>query len=163
MTRKKRETWRGLERAPSIPSGDRKERGYTLLETLVALSLLSLSLVLILELFSGGLRGNKLAGDYDRAILHAKETMETIFLSMDLEEGRIRGEYGDGFEWEAFISPFHEDYAEQGDQGSLSLFEIRVLVRWRAERAERQFELCTLKALGEDDGESDKKTREGPA
>lgn len=163
MIRKEREIGCGPERASSVPPGDRKGMGYTLLETLVALSILGLSLVLILELFSGGLRGNKVAGDYDRAILHAKETMETILLSMDFEEGRIQGEYGDGYEWEAFIAPFHEENAEQGGQGTSSLFEIRVLVRWRAESAERQFELCTLKAIGKDDGDSDKETQGGPA
>jgi prepilin-type N-terminal cleavage/methylation domain-containing protein len=50
--------------------------GFTLIEVLVAMVVLSVSLVSIFQLFSGGLNARRRAEEVARATFHAREKME---------------------------------------------------------------------------------------
>jgi general secretion pathway protein I len=70
------------------------------METLVAMMLLAISLVVILQLFSGGLKSGKMADDYTRAVFHAREKMEEHLLIEDFEEGTFEGTFDDNYRWQ---------------------------------------------------------------
>ncbi|OPX41367.1 MAG: hypothetical protein B1H13_02455 [Desulfobacteraceae bacterium 4484_190.3] len=95
--------------------------GFTLIETLVAMAILSISLVVILQLFSGGLKSSRLSDNYTRAIFHAREKMEEIFLNDNFTDGATEGEFSDG------------------------IFNIKVDVRWQEGSKEKHFEISTLR------------------
>ncbi|MHB9098527.1 MAG: type IV pilus modification PilV family protein, partial [Syntrophales bacterium] len=89
------------------------DRGFTLIETLVAISILAISLAVILQLFSGGLKSSTLSDEYTRGIFHAREKMDEILLAEELTEGVINGEFDDGFKWKA--EALHLDIREAKD------------------------------------------------
>ncbi|MDD5722759.1 MAG: prepilin-type N-terminal cleavage/methylation domain-containing protein [Syntrophales bacterium] len=130
-----------LERGKDYRSG-----GFTLVEVLVALSLLAICLVVILQLFSGGLKSGKLSDDYTRGIFHAKEKMEEILLLDTVEEGVTEGEFGDDFRWKADIVRL-EQREDEAARLPFDTFTIAVEVSWGAEGHEKHFKIDTLKVF----------------
>jgi general secretion pathway protein I len=124
-------------------------RGFTLLEILVAISILGISLVIILQLFSGGLKSSRLSDEYTRGIFHAREKMDEILLAGELTEGIINGEFGDGFKWKA--EALHLDMEEAKDiKMPFRAFNIRVDVMWDAGGQEKRFTISAMKLVKQD-------------
>ncbi len=118
--------------------------GFTLIETLVAMAILSISLVVILQLFSGGLKSSRLSDNYTRAIFHAREKMEEILLDDNFTDMAMEGEFSDGFEWKAQTFRFEPDQEEE-TKLPVDIFSIKVNVSWHEGRQEKHFEISTLK------------------
>jgi general secretion pathway protein I len=126
--------------------GMRGRRGFTLIETLVAISILAISLVVILQLFSGGLKSSRLSDEYTRGIFHAREKMDEILLAKELTEGVIAGEYDDGFRWRA--EALHLDIKEAKDiKLPFRAFSIKVDVMWDAGGQEKHFAISAIKLV----------------
>ena len=118
--------------------------GFTLIETLVAMSILSISLVVILQLFSSGLKSSKLSDNYTRAIFHAREKMEEILLDNNFTDRAIEGEFSDGFEWK--VQTFRLEPAQEEEAKlPVDIFSIKVNVNWHEGSKEKHFEISTLK------------------
>jgi general secretion pathway protein I len=121
--------------------------GFTLIETLVAMVILSISLVVILQLFSSGLKSSRLSDNYTRAIFHAREKMEEILLDDNFTDMAMEGEFSDDFEWKAQtlrLEPAQEEEAKL----PFDIFSIKVDVSWHEGSKEKHFEISTLK-IGE--------------
>lgn len=118
------------------------QKGFTLIETLVAVMILSISLVVVMQLFSGGLKSNKISNDYLYGIFHAKEKMEELLLTDELLPGNLNGDFGDGYQWQADIA-FVE--AEDGETEKLpvSTMNIRLDVSWLNGSREKHYVLST--------------------
>ena len=116
------------------------------METLVAISVLSISMVVILQLFSGGLRGSKVSDDYTRGIFHAREIMEEMLLLHEFTEGTRQGDFDDGYGWRAEIV---RQPPESEDEESLPFdtYQITVAVNWSAGEKERRFDIRTLRLM----------------
>ena len=122
------------------------DRGFTLIETLVAISILAVSLVVILQLFSGGLKSSRLSDEYTRGIFHAREKMDEILLAGELTEGVIGGDFDDGFRWRA--EALHLDIKEAGDvKLPFRAFNIKVDVMWDAGGHEKHFAISAIKLV----------------
>lgn len=124
------------------------EGGFTLLEVVVALAILSLAVVTAIQLFAGSLRLLKAAGEQQVATLLADQKAREVEAPV---EGRETGTAGE-FTWERTIrstevpvelitlgtSPYH-------------LYAVTVQVRW----GKRSVEVATLRtAPPRDPGES---------
>ena len=120
-------------------------KGFTLLETLVAISILAISLVIILQLFSQGLKSSKLADDYTRAIFHAKEKMEEILLTEEFSEGELEGEFEGPFRWKAEV--IRVEAEEEEATLPFDIFNVRVDVVWGVEGKESGFQISTMKIV----------------
>jgi general secretion pathway protein I len=121
-------------------------RGFTLIETLVAISILAISLVVLMQLFSGGLKSSRLSDEYTRGIFHAREKMDEILLAQELTAGIIGGEFDDGFKWRAEASQL--DIKEAKDvKLSFRAFTIKVAVTWDAGGREKQFSVSAIKLV----------------
>lgn len=120
-----------------------REAGFTLLEVLVALVVLATAIVAILQLFGGGLRLARTAGDHADAALLASAKLA------DLEPGPLAEGTTDGtdgpYRWTRRVTlapalvPLEADSAEVG---RLRLARVTVEVRWGQNR---RFELATLR------------------
>jgi general secretion pathway protein I len=123
--------------------------GFTLIETLVAMMLLSISLVVILQLFSGGLKSGKMAEDYTRSVFHAREKMEEYLLIDDFQEGTFEGTFDDNYGWRVdikLVEPEDEDVDEDEREISMvDFYQIDVLVFWPVGGREKNFRISTLK------------------
>jgi len=121
------------------------KQGFTLIETLVAISILGICLVIILQLFSGGLRSGKLSDDYTRAIFYAREKMEEALLAENYTEEILEGEFEDGFRWKIEKTLDVSEEEEIEEQMPFSIFIIKVSIRWPSGLHERHFEISTMK------------------
>jgi len=121
-------------------------RGFTLIETLIATSILAISIVVILQLFSGGLKSSKLSEEYTRGIFHAREKMDEILLAAELNEGVIDGKFDDDFRWRAEAR--HLDIEEAKDvKLPFRAFNIDLDVMWDADGHEKHFAISAIKLV----------------
>jgi general secretion pathway protein I len=119
----------------SNPRGD----GFTLIEVIIAIAILGISLVLIMQLFAGGLRAARTSCDYSRAVIHARDKMS------EKAEDPVpdSGVFDDGFKWETEI----ESYGEVQDD-PYKLIKIKITIMWPdAMKNSKTFELVSLKAV----------------
>ena len=113
--------------------------GFTLLEVLVALAILSVAVVAAIQGFAQGLRLLKLAGDHQEAMLIADRKTREIVIP---DEGRDEGTEG-RFHWERTTRRVEApDLAPFGSPPRFRVYEIDVRVRWEGER---QVEVATLR------------------
>lgn len=120
------------------------KRGFTLIEILVAMMILAISLVVILQLFSAGLKSSGLSDNYTRAIFHAREKMEELLIHDEFNCGFLEGDFGDGFIWRAeIVCP--DDGEEEEAVPPEELITIRVGVSWKEWGRRKSFEISTIK------------------
>lgn len=121
------------------------------METLVAMMLLAISLVVILQLFSGGLKSGKMADDYTRAVFYAREKMEEYILMDDFQEGSFEGTFDENYRWLVDIKLVEaEDGDEKEDENEkeislVDLFHVDVSVFWPVGGREKKYQINTLK------------------
>jgi general secretion pathway protein I len=130
-----------------MPPSDRpraRDGGFTLLEVLVALVVLSTTVVAALQLFGGGLRLARTAGDHTEAALLASAKLADLEPGA-LTEGQIDGTDGP-YRWTRRVTldpallPVEADSPETL---RIRLARVSVEVRWGQGR---RFELVTLRA-----------------
>jgi len=135
--------------------------GFTLLEVMIALSILAVGLVAVLELFAGSLRLTGKASHRTQAVIHAQNVMDGFFAPDFLEDGEDSGELPDGFFWRARVREIFPDETEEevaerendelGGQASLlHIKEITVSVGWEEGDSRRSFELRSMRVMYED-------------
>lgn len=105
------------------------QQGFSLLEVLVAFSILALSMGVLMQIFSGGLRNVGISGDYARAVALA----ETQLATAEITPGERSGEFGDKFHWDLLVQPLEENAQPSSVKmpSSASLMRIAVTVAWR--------------------------------
>lgn len=117
----------------------------TLIEVLVAFVVLSMTLAVIMQIFSGGLRNANLADGYSRALFLAQSKLDAVGVESPLAAGESGGKQGGTLHWRVAVIP----YADGGDAERLMmqvrLYEVRVLVGWNEDGRERRIELATLR------------------
>lgn len=122
--------------------GVASEHGFSLLEVLVAFTILALAVATILSLFSSGLRNTAVAADYARAVTLAESRLATIQgrdvtrLESGINEGSM-----DGFTWHSRISPYD---ALGNNPNRTRLYQIDVSVKWGEGVRQRTVQLSTL-------------------
>lgn len=133
---------------PHFPVTWRYHSGFSLLEILVAFSIMSLSLGVLLQIFGTGLKTATLSDRYTVATTHAKSRLAEVGLEIPLEEGSVEGSIDDIFQWQIKISP-HQWLAEDEDDTIIervpyNAFEVECLVSWGQAR-KRSVKLTTLR------------------
>lgn len=127
----------------SVSVGNLGRRGFTLIETLVAMMVLAISFVVIMQLFSGGLTSSRISGDYLYGMFHAQAKMEEFLLSENPEPGVYEGEFDDGYAWTAVVTFLESDDPEV-DRIPLMPVEVTVAVRWPHGAGEKTFSLTSM-------------------
>lgn len=115
-----------------------RERGFTLIEVLVAFTIAAILLTALMQGFSRGLRGIVAAEAQLRLIEHARNILADVGTRIPLETGLESGEDA-GLRWRAEIAPAARDgaVAEQAEALGLRLFAVEVEVRDTDGRAQR--------------------------
>jgi general secretion pathway protein I len=120
--------------------------GFTLVEVLVAFAITSVSLVMVLQLFSIGLRSSVSSCNYTTAIVHARDKME----EMHIEPVQGSGTFEDGFEWESEVLPF-EGLNNAPENDDYNLMNLKVKIIWLESNKKKSFEMETLKTVSVED------------
>ena len=101
------------------------EKGFTLLEVIVAMALFAAGIVAVSRLFTGSLRLSAAARDASAGAIYARQRMEEALLAPDPAEGVERGAFGGGYRWElttSFVPPEEEKPYDE--------IRYRVTVTW---------------------------------
>jgi len=125
--------------------------GFTLVEALVAMMLISITLVTIMQVFSSGLASVNTSESYTLSIFHAREKMEELFLYKKLSPGIMEGTFNDPYRWETEIEKIQTPLTIINDEKKnivpYDLFLISVTVFWTSGSIEKDFKLSTLRSM----------------
>jgi general secretion pathway protein I len=134
----------------------RRQLGFTLLEVMVAVAVMSIGIVGALQLFSGSLRLVNEADRQTRALVLGRSLVDEALWRSILEEGTQSGEEGE-YRWSLTTRPIQrelvgmteniDDLTEQA--GELGLWEIVAEVTWLGPAGEKTIVLETAR-IGEE-------------
>ena len=123
----------------------RRQRGFTLIEILVAFMILAMSLTVLFRIFSGGLRNVALSEDYALAVLVAESQLASIGISEPLEPGVITGKWDARFRWERLVKPYRPWEHDKDLTTPMLAYRVTVNVDWEHAGRTRQFSLSSVR------------------
>ncbi len=129
-----------LRRLPQKPQG---ETGFTLVEVIVAIAILSASLGALLAAISQGLRQTSEAERMGEAGLLAQSLLAEAGTSLSLREGENTGQFTNGYAWKLSTRRYGE--AAEREAWPVTAYIVSAEVTWNSGRAKRSFELNTLR------------------
>lgn len=110
------------------------ERGYTLVEVLVAFAILALALTLLLGTLSGAARQVKWSGQAGSAALHAQSMLDGIGVAEALRPGHRDGTFERGrYRWSLDIDHYQDPLLpppDRDDPGAPRLLQLSLRVQW---------------------------------
>ena len=119
--------------------GTNKGRGFTLVELLVALTLLAVVGGTLLQLFHSGLRAARLAGAQSHAVLLARSKLTELQAYPSLPPGTLAGEFDDGYRWEAVLTQLPDTGGAEPER--LQLLDLVLTIAWGEDADARTFSL----------------------
>ena len=132
-----------------IPKQVNKQQGFSLLEILIAFSILALSLGILLKIFSAGVDTAEVAEDYTAAIQIAESLMAKTGVETPLQPDQSSGLENEKYHWLVEVIPFefNPDNVEPTAITAV-LFKVKVSVSWGDDTSDdRQVKLTTLKLI----------------
>lgn len=116
------------------------QRGFTLIEVIVAFAVLALALTLVLGTLSNASRQVRWSDDAGRAALHAQSLLDDTGVAQALVPGRSEGTFEDGrYRWTLEVAPWQDptrDAAgeapppQPADPAAPRLLKLALDVRW---------------------------------
>jgi general secretion pathway protein I len=111
-----------------------RQRGFTLIEVIIAFALLALALTLLLGSLSGAARQIRTAEDSGRATLHAQSLLAQQGVGQTLQPGRTQGTFEKGrYRWEMEVAPYVDPLRTRVPQASSAaprLLQLQLDVEW---------------------------------
>jgi general secretion pathway protein I len=125
------------------------QRGFTLLEVLMAVIILGLSVTVLLQQFSVALRAGATSQGVTLGVLHAKQKLEELKLEAKLSETSASGIFEDGYEWETLVFPYLHESEDTGEATYENLkvetYQLESVVTWKKGGRAKKVKLTTLK------------------
>ncbi len=138
-----------LRNGSRVPGG---ERGFSLLEILVAFAVLALTLGVLLRIFGGGVRSVALADEHAQAVLFAQSLLDQVGLETPVIPGETRGELDETYRWVLRIEPFVGEQLPLPDSMPAKPYWVVAQVEWGEDRDYHEFSLGTLRLASDSHG-----------
>jgi general secretion pathway protein I len=126
------------------------ESGFSLLEVLVAFSILAMALTALLSVFGGGLRLASVADDTALATSFAQSKLAEVGVVEPLSEGQTSGAFDERFRWIVDVRP--QELADKEIDSSnlpVQLYRVDVRVEWDEGKRTRAINLTTFRIAAE--------------
>jgi len=140
-------TYRNIPVCPA-----RRNRGFTLLEVLLAFLIFALAFATVMEIQSGSIRNTVRAREYSEIALIAQSVMDDVGLEIPLEVGTsVVGESGD-YTWEVTIDTFEDstgevDSVQLAELTGIELLRVDLVISWGEGSRERFRAFSTVRAM----------------
>jgi general secretion pathway protein I len=119
-------------------------KGFTLLEVLVALSIVAIAVTVVLQLFSADLRALSASEDYVSAVLRAESRMREVLDDEGLAEKSWSETTRDGYRVDVNVSDVMQ---ERTDTLQVRLVKVDLTTRWVKGTKEKSLRLETMKIV----------------
>jgi len=116
-----------------------KQAGFTLLESLVALSVLAISLGVIYQIFGTSLRNMRYAKEYSHAQMYAESKLSEVGKGIPVKEGNYEGRFDQKYSWTLSVKPI----SGVSENDVIAKFRIYFIVLWDSSRGQRSIEITT--------------------
>ncbi|RLJ20381.1 general secretion pathway protein GspH [bacterium endosymbiont of Escarpia laminata] len=117
------------------------QKGFTLIEVLVAFVILAMSLSVLFRIFSGGLANISIGERYAGAVTLA----ETLLDETNLSQYEMSGSREDGYRWVKTIQAYAVIDQDGNSIPVENLQKVEVQITWEAMGRERHMVLSTLR------------------
>ena len=121
-----------------------QRKGFTLLEVLVALSIMAVAITLILELFSSNLRALAISGETIVAAAKGDARLREILTEASLTASSRHEAKEVGYPMDVVIA---EVLQERTDNLPVKLMEVVLTVHWQGGQKEKKLTLRTMKMV----------------
>jgi prepilin-type N-terminal cleavage/methylation domain-containing protein len=126
-------------------------RGFTLIEVVVALAILSISLATVMQIFSGGLKNIHRVDLAHRAMSHGENVMNEVLADQEIQGATVlSGDLDEEFDYTVEVRDFEAADAELAMDiaaPTVLLLEVEVRIRFKNDRFGKFYRLSCLKSV----------------
>lgn len=128
----------------------RAQRGFTLIELVVAFVVFAIALGALMEVNASSLRAARRSAAMTEAALLAKSKLDEFGVGVDLDEGRENGRFeGTDYRWELDVRKEEPPPSPAGlvEEVPIDLYRLELTVNWREGDDERVARFATIRAI----------------
>jgi general secretion pathway protein I len=132
-----------------------KNKGFTLIEVLVAVAILGVGLTVLIELFSGGLRLGRASEEYTKAVNYARIKMEEIAVKPTIKEGSEEGEFNETFRWQVEVKKVEILPIENKPdfKPPAQFFQVQINIIWKSGSKEKSTRIESYRTIKPEENE----------
>ncbi|KJU85937.1 general secretion pathway protein H [Candidatus Magnetobacterium bavaricum] len=124
-----------------------KKEGFTLIEIMVAMTIVAVGITAIVQLFSGSLRLVSASEGYTKAVIMAQSRIRSVITDGNLREEEYTERVDGVYMYHVAIRQLDTDRTEPLQ---FDLYAIKVSVKWQSASNEKSYTLNTLYARKKD-------------